>query len=302
MTWQQLLSDGMMGDPGQTHLRSLYARRSGKVNNRLPEVFDAQQVGIRSHPPPARRQAASYNGPVTSPADAFESLSVVIPACNAEAHVATTLRDADQWLRLNGLTHEIIVVDDGSRDQTARRVAEGFPDVLLLRNAENRGKGYSVRRGMLAARHAWVLFMDVDHSTHIRHLETFAPLAADADVIIGSRRLAQSRIVRPQHRLRQALGRTFPYVVKTFVLRDLSDTQCGFKLFRRGAVDAVLPHQQVERFAFDVELLLLARRAGLRIAEAPVDWDNPTDSTLRIGRDSFQMLADLLRMVWRLRR
>jgi len=238
---------------------------------------------------------------VPSPADAFESLSVIIPAYNAASHIASTLAEVRAWLAAQRIPHELIVVDDGSRDDTATIAAASCPEALLLRNAENRGKGYAVRRGMLASERAWSLFMDVDHSTHIRHLERFAEHAASADVIIGSRRLEASRIVRPQHRLRQALGRTLPYIVRAFVLRDLTDTQCGFKLFRRAAVDAIFPRQQVERFVFDVEVLLLARRAGLRVVEAPVDWDNPTDSTLRIGTDSLRMLLDLGRTSWRLR-
>jgi dolichyl-phosphate beta-glucosyltransferase len=239
--------------------------------------------------------------PVPRPADVFESLSIVIPACNAEAHVASTLDAAQSWLEASGVPHEVIVVDDGSRDRTAELIERRGRGVILLRNESNRGKGYAVRRGMSAARHAWALFMDADHSTHIRHLEQFAPLAGRADVVIGSRRVPGARIVRPQHRLRQALGRTFPYLVQLVALRDIRDTQCGFKLFRRAAAEAIFSRQRVDRFAFDVEVLLLARRLGLRIVEAPVDWDNPTDSTLRIGVDTWVMLYDLVRTVCRLR-
>jgi len=231
----------------------------------------------------------------------LESLSVVIPAYNAERCVASTLDDVQTWLDQSRLPHEIIVVDDGSRDRTAEIVGTRGRGVRLLRNETNRGKGYSVRRGMLETRHAWGLFMDVDNSTRIAHLERFAPLADQADVIIASRRVPGARIVRPQHRIRQALGRTFPYLVRALALPDLRDTQCGFKLFRRAAVEAIFPRQRIERFAFDVELLLLAKRMGFRIAEAPVDWDNPTNSTLRISTDTFRMLYDLIRTVTRIR-
>lgn len=240
-------------------------------------------------------------GGVVQPRDALGSVSVIIPACNAERCVADTLDAVQSWLAARDLVHEIIVVDDGSADRTAEIVERRGRGVRLLRNGVNRGKGYSVRVGMLASSHAWAMFLDVDHSTHIRHLERFAERAVDADVLIGSRRVVGARIVRRQHRLRQFLGRSFPYLVRALALRDIQDTQCGFKLFRRAAVDAIFPRQRVERFAFDVEVLLLARRMGFRIVEIPVDWDNPTDSTLRISRDTFVMFADVLRTVWRVR-
>jgi len=158
-----------------------------------------------------------------------------------------------------------------------------------------------VRRGMLAAKMEWGLFMDVDHSTRIENLDKFAESAPYADVIIASRRVPGARIVRRQHRIRQSMGRTFPYLVRMLALPGIADTQCGFKLFRRSAINALFAKQRVERFAFDVELLLLARRAGMRITELPIDWDNPTDSTLRVGRDAMGMMMDLLRLTWRFR-
>lgn len=230
----------------------------------------------------------------------LESLSVVVPAYNAAAFAAETLACVRAYLGNNSVPHEILVVDDGSLDNTAA-IVEAVGGVQLLRNGVNRGKGFSVRRGMLAARHAWVLFMDVDHSTRIENLERFAAYVEGADVVIASRRLGESRIVRRQHRIRQALGRTFPYFVRALALPDLNDTQCGFKLFRRDAARAIFSRQRVERFAFDVEALMLARRLGHRIAEVPVDWDNPTQSTLRVARDASRMMLDLLRTVWRLR-
>lgn len=232
---------------------------------------------------------------------AFESLSIVIPAYNAQRHLNATLDDVQQWLAANHIEHEIIVVDDGSRDDTARLAECRAPQVRLLRNQANRGKGYSVRRGMLETRHAWALFMDVDNSTRIHHLERFAPLAATSDVIIASRRLTHSQIVRRQHRVRQLMGRTFPMVVRALVLPEISDTQCGFKAFRREAVQQIFARQRIERFAFDVELLVLAKRLGLRTREVPVDWDNPTDSTVRMGRDSANMLLNVLALAWRCR-
>lgn len=234
-------------------------------------------------------------------ANAFGSVSVVIPAYNAEASVTTTLDAVQSFLEAGGVPHEILVVDDGGRDRTSQLVERRGRGIQLLRGEVNRGKGHSVRRGMLASRMAWGLFMDVDHSTRIENLERFAAHAHEADVIIASRRVPGARIVRPQHRIRQSLGRTFPYLVRALVLPDIADTQCGFKLFRRKAIEAIFTRQRIDRFAFDVELLLLARRLGYRIAEVPIDWDNPTDSTLRVGRDAARMFVDLLTLMWRFR-
>ncbi len=229
------------------------------------------------------------------------SISVVIPAYNAAACIDATLRDAGDWLASAELPHELIVVDDGSTDDTALIVEQRHPGVQLLRNNENRGKGHAVRRGMLAARHDWALFMDADHSTHISHLERFAAHAAEADVLIGSRNLPDSRIVRPQPLLRQFLGRRLPGLVRLAALPGVSDSQCGFKLFRREAARVIFTRQRVNGFIFDVEVLLLARRLGYRVLELPVNWDNPPESTLRLARDPLRMLGDLASAVWRIR-
>jgi dolichyl-phosphate beta-glucosyltransferase len=233
--------------------------------------------------------------------DSLKSLSVVIPACNAARCIESTLCAAAAWLNASGLSHEIILVDDGSTDDTALIVERRHPAVHLLRNGENRGKGHAVRRGMLAARHEWALFMDADHSTHISHLEQFAACAAKADVLIASRNLPESRIIRPQPALRQFLGRRLPALVRLTALPGIRDSQCGFKLFRRECARDLFSRQRVDGFMFDVEVLLLARRLGHRILELPVSWDNPPESTLRLASDPWRMLADLASVVWRLR-
>ncbi|MFO0972539.1 MAG: dolichyl-phosphate beta-glucosyltransferase [Phycisphaerae bacterium] len=234
------------------------------------------------------------------PGPALSSLSVIIPAYNAAPFIAATLADVHDWLARRVGAFELIVVDDGSVDETAAAVRRFGRDVQLMQTVPNRGKGHAVRTGMLASACDWALFMDADNSTRIAELDAIAPRLADADVWIASRRMQNSRIVRRQQPVRQALGRAFPYFVRRLVLPGISDSQCGFKLFSRAAVRAIFPHQQLERFAFDVELLALARRAGLRIAEFPIDWDNPTDSSLRIGRDAARMLADLFGLWWRM--
>lgn len=235
---------------------------------------------------------------------ALGSLSVVIPAFNALATLPATVAHVRAWLASVELPHEIIVVDDGSTDETARVAGSLGPEVRVISYAQNRGKGHAVRTGMLAATKEWALFMDADNSTTIDHLERFAASLDSPqrpDVVIASRRLTDSRIVRRQHPIRQALGRTFPYVVRAIALPDIADTQCGFKLFSAAAARDIFSRMRTERFAFDVETLLLARHLGYRIAEVAVDWDNPTTSTVQIHRDTFRMLWDLVAMTARVR-
>lgn len=240
-------------------------------------------------------------GPLRDLRASFGSISVVVPAYNAERHVVRTLDSIQDWLESQGLPHEVIVVDDGSADGTAVAVERRGRGVRVLRNRRNRGKGHSVRRGMLAATKAWALFTDVDNSTTIDHLARFAPLAATHEVIIASRRAGGALIVRRQHAVRRFLGNTFPALVHAVALPDVHDTQCGFKAFRRDAARAIFSRLRVERFAFDVEALLLARTLGYSIGEVPVRWDNPTASTVRLSTDTVRMLVDLLATTWRMR-
>ncbi len=276
------------------------------------------------------RQGLAPGSGVNDPApglEVFSPLGVVIPAFNAELAIVETLNDVTSYLQQasGAITSSVLVVDDGSTDHTAERVrrfagVQAAP-VGLLRTGTNRGKGHAVRTGVLAevaamrSRKAaddaaanrmqqagWVLFMDADNSTPIRHLERFAEYAHGADVLIGTRRSAGARIIRQQHRLRQLLGKTFPYAVRLFCLPGLHDTQCGFKAFRLPIAERVFGHARVDRFAFDVEALLIAERFGAVIREVPVDWENPTQSTLRIARDAPRMLWDALASAWRWRR
>jgi dolichyl-phosphate beta-glucosyltransferase len=239
---------------------------------------------------------------VTALAEAFGSISVIVPAYNAARVVGATLDSVQGYLDAAGVPHEVVVVDDASRDGTPALVASRGRGVRLLVNERNRGKGWTVRRGMLAARMRWALFSDVDNSTTMDHLEGFAPFARDHAVIIASRRLEGSTIVRPQSASRRLLGGAFPRLVRTLALPGISDSQCGFKAFRADVAREVFSRLRTERFAFDVEALLLARLLGARIAEVPARWDNPPDeSTVRLRVDTFRMLADVVAMAWRLR-
>jgi len=205
------------------------------------------------------------------------------------------------FLREEGLEGEVIVVDDGSRDETAARVgafARAHPEVKLLRNESNRGKGHSVRRGMLAARGSLRLFCDADGSTPFTEArKLFARLeGGQADVAIGSREMPDSDVARPQPRYRRAMGWVFRKLVAALVVRGYRDTQCGFKAFRGEVAEAVFRRQCLDGFAFDVEAIFVARRLGYRVVEVGVRWLDSGRSRVRPVRDSLRMLRDLFRI------
>jgi dolichyl-phosphate beta-glucosyltransferase len=226
-------------------------------------------------------------------------LSVVIPAFNEAVRLPPTLERVLAYLRRSGARHEVVLVDDGSRDDTvARARAIGGESLRVLQNEENRGKGYSVRRGMLAARGARRLMTDADLSTPIEDLARLAGrLDAGYDVAIGSRALPDSNVEIHQPWYRENMGRVFNAAVRVLALPGLRDTQCGFKLFTAEAAEAAFSRAQLDGFSFDVEALYLARRLGYRIAEVPVTWRN--DAASRVGLWSgFRAFPDLLRIRW----
>ena len=210
-------------------------------------------------------------------------LSVVIPAYNERKRLPPTLERMISYLDGRREPYEIIVVDDASSDGTSE-VAERLLAPLgergrILRREENRGKGASIRRGMLAARGARVLFSDADMSTPIDEVEKLERALADgAQVAIGSRALQRTLVEKPQGWLRDHLGRVFNAIVRLFALRGIADTQCGFKLFTAEVVGPIFSRQRITSFGFDVEVLAIARHLGYAIVEVPVRWINDTES------------------------
>jgi dolichyl-phosphate beta-glucosyltransferase len=194
-------------------------------------------------------------------------------------------------------SYEVVVVDDGSADDTAERArASGIAELSVLVNEPNRGKGYSVRRGMLAARGAHRLMTDADLSTPIEELDRLLAVQREgADVVIGSRAVAGSNIEVRQPWYRENMGRLFNVLVRILAVPGVHDTQCGFKLFTARAADEVFGRARLDGFSFDVEALYLARRAGFRIAELPVTWRN--DAATRVGMlGGFLAFPDLFRI------
>ena len=224
-------------------------------------------------------------------------VSVVIPAYDEELHIGSTILSIAEYAEAKGWRYEVIVVDDGSSDSTVSQAERAGETVRVLRNRVNRGKGYSVRRGMLASRGDFVLFSDADLSTPIYELDRFLEEAQEGcDVVIGSRALANSKIEVHQPIYRELMGKAFNLVLRSLGLSHFRDTQCGFKLFSRRAVEAVFPLAMINRFAFDVEILLIAQRRGLRIRELPVHWRDSLPSKVSLVQDSLRMFFDVLKL------
>jgi len=234
--------------------------------------------------------------------DGLLTYSVVIPAYNESARIRPTLDEILRHVQEQNWDAEILVVNDGSSDDTAQIVREygkSNPEVLLIENPGNRGKGYSVRNGMLHARGDICLFTDADLSSPITEArKLFEVLAAGADIAIGSRWLRSELQTERQSLLRQAFGRIFNMVLRVILGLHFADTQCGFKAFRRDAAQRIFPLQRIERWGFDPEILFLARRAGLRVEEVPVVWAHSEGTRLNPFRDGIRMFVEVLRIRW----
>jgi glycosyltransferase involved in cell wall biosynthesis len=228
--------------------------------------------------------------------------SFVIPAYNESVRIRPTLDALLRHAREQNWDAEILVVNDGSSDDTAQIVREYgtvHPQVLLLENPGNRGKGYSVRNGMLHARGGICLFTDADLSSPITEAQKlFDAIDRGADIAIGSRWLRAELQTERQPLYRQAFGRIFNLVLRVILGLRFADTQCGFKAFRRDAAQRIFPLQKIERWGFDPEILFLARRAGLQVEEVPVLWAHSEGTRLHPFRDGFRMFLEVLRIRW----
>lgn len=229
-------------------------------------------------------------------------LSVVIPAYNEEKRLPKTLREIDQYLSRQDYSYEIIVVSDGSKDKTVEVVKRLISEVRHLRvidRRENRGKGYSVKEGMLAAQGQYRLFTDADNSTSIDQVEKMWPFFKQGyEVVIGSRDIKGAVIAVPQMWWRRRLGDIFNLLVQAIVgLWGIWDTQCGFKGLTAEAAEKIFPKVKIERFAFDPEILIIAKGLGYRIKEVPVTWINDAESKVKFIW-MVQMLIDLLKIRW----
>lgn len=231
-------------------------------------------------------------------------ISIVIPAFNEERRLSSSLERIDAHIRRQAGCSliEVIVVDDGSTDWTSRVVESWTRKISSLRlvsNGRNRGKGYSVRHGMMEARGRIALFTDADLSAPIEESEKLiAAIDAGSDVAIGSRALDRSLIATHQSRIREFAGIVFNSLVRALTSVPFQDTQCGFKAFARVRSQIIFQQQRIEGFGFDPEILFLAKEHGLRTVEIPVRWAHDPATKVHVVRDSLQMFCDLLRIRW----
>jgi glycosyltransferase involved in cell wall biosynthesis len=232
---------------------------------------------------------------------AAPDLSIVIPSYNEELRLPATLEQIAAFLPSLGGETEILVIDDGSKDRTAE-VAESFlnrlPLLRIIPNDTNRGKGFSVRHGMIEARGRNVLFTDADLSAPIEEAPKLLEALKTYDVAIGSRALDRSLITVHESRFREFAGIIFNGIVRVILRLPFVDTQCGFKAFRRERCQILFEQQRIERFGFDPELLYLARHHGLHTIEIPVQWGHSPATKVNMFRDSIYMFLDVFSIRW----
>lgn len=236
---------------------------------------------------------------------ASSSLSIVIPAFNEMRRLPETLETIERFASSRNDIAEVIIVDDGSRDTTAE-VTKTFGNrsipFHLVTYSQNAGKGYAIRRGVLQATGSLILVSDADLSTPITELDKLLPYLTEHDVIIGSRAIDEELTRLKQAWYRQGMGKTFNWMMRRITGLSFRDTQCGFKLFRGAAAREIFEKATVDRFAYDVEMLMIATKLGHSVVEVPVEWFNSVDSRVRIVRDSARMLVDIIRARVRLGR
>jgi len=223
-------------------------------------------------------------------------LSIVVPSFNEELRLPTSLELIAAYIDSSRRSAEVLVVDDGSRDRTAEVAAsflERIPNLRILKNGENRGKGYSVRHGMLEAKGEHVLFTDADLSAPIEEADKLLAALEQYDVAIGSRALDRNLIEVHESPFREFAGIIFNRIVRIVLWLPFVDTQCGFKAFRRERCRVIFEQQRIERFGFDPELLYLARHHGLTSIEIPVRWSHSPATKINMLRDSVQMFVDV---------
>lgn len=229
-------------------------------------------------------------------------LSIIIPAYNEAKRLPKTLSEIDKYLSKQNYNYEILVINDGSKDETSDVInGLNIKNLRFIDNKENHGKGYVVRQGMLEAKGKYRLFTDADNSTSIDQVENILPwFDKGYEVIIGSREVAGAKLAVPQPWIRRFLGGTFRFIVNVFTgLWEIKDTQCGFKAFSDKAVDDIFPRLTLDRWAFDVEILCLARKLNYKVKEVPVVWINDLESKVNF-KGMVKMFFEVLQVRWNL--
>lgn len=228
-------------------------------------------------------------------------LSVIIPAYNETSRLPLTLVDIDRHLSTKDYSYEIIVVNDGSSDDTqevAQKFTKLIPNLRVIGYSDNQGKGNAVKLGMLEAKGRYRLFDDSDNSTAIDHFDKMIPLLKEGyDIVIGSRDAEGAQMHPPQSFLKRILGNMGNLFIQTLLLPGIWDTQCGFKVFTEESAMRIFPQQKIKRWGFDIEALALAKRMGYRIKEIPVYWVNDAESKVK-PLAYFQVLFETVKVRW----
>jgi dolichyl-phosphate beta-glucosyltransferase len=230
-------------------------------------------------------------------------LSVVIPAYNEELRLPRTLSQSIEYLKAQPYRSEIIIVNDGSTDATERVVREQPEENVSLRilkhpDGANHGKGASVRLGMMEAQGAYRLFMDADNSTTLDHIDRFWPwFNKGFDLVIGSRAMKDSVIGTHQIKIKEIAGRLGNWVIRRLAIPDIADTQAGFKMLTAEMADIIFPRITIDRWGYDIEMLVIARAHGRKIAEIPITWINAAGSKVTMGS-----YFEVLKEVWKIRK
>lgn len=226
-------------------------------------------------------------------------LSVIIPAYNEERRIGKTLAAIREFLDKQGYSYEVVVVDDGSRDTTrdvVKIIAEGWPQLQLISNRQNQGKGSVVKQGMLNAKGHYILFTDADNATPIKQVDKLLKYINDCPIVIGSRHCPGAKIHIPQAPHRKLLSRASNLLIRILAVPGIWDTQCGFKLFERNAGQNIFANVRLKRFGFDFEALVIARHLGYKFKEVGIEWYNDEESKVRTGREALRTLRDLFRV------
>lgn len=265
---------------------------------RRPSVTpDTQQDNER----PANRLVDNRDGPPCLNTATTLTVSVVIPAYNEQKRLPPYLESIRHHFDSDLVgCYEVIVVDDGSTDGMAddlRRRAETFPQLRILAHSDNRGKGAAVRSGVLAARGRYVLFADADGATPIEEERRLrSRLQADADIAVGSRRVASTEVATNRNPFRGIVGKSFACLAKLLLGLSVRDTQCGFKMFRHEVAAKLFPQMREEGYYFDMEMLILADRYGYRVIEVPINWADQPGSRMSLARELANMIAAFRRL------
>jgi len=226
-------------------------------------------------------------------------LSIIIPAYNEENRIVNSLDELKKFIDESNYNCEIIIVDDGSKDRTIQVVHDFFSNnnllniYTLIENKTNKGKGFAVRKGLEKASGEFILFTDADFSTPINECKKMIEILKQGyDIVIGSRALKDSNLIKRQNIIRMSMGKFFNLMVKLITKLEFNDTQCGFKIFTKDSKTKLLPYLKIDDFSFDVEILYVAKKLNLK----PVSWTNSPNSKVKIIKDSLKMFRSLIKI------